>query len=104
MNTPLPRLAPPVLGLVFVLLLTAACGKKAEEPPPPIPTRSDFSPEEFGMGRMHTRNAHCNRDIDAILNETRLCVNSGQGAACDAVREKNSGRIAQIKNSTRCQR
>ncbi len=103
MNTPLRRPTSLIPGLFLVVLLAAACGKKEEVPPPPIPTRSDFSPEEFGMGRKHTRNAACNRDIDAILNETRLCVNSGKGTACDAVREKNSHRIARVKNSSRCQ-
>lgn len=98
-----PRFASLILGLFFILLQAAACSKKEAEPQPPIPQRSDFTREEFGMGRAHTRNATCNRDIDAILNETRLCVNSGKGAACDALREKNSGRINKIKNSARCQ-
>lgn len=55
------------------------------------------------MGRKHTRNAACNRDIDAILNEVRQCVNSGKGVACDTLREKNSVRVTKIKNSNRCQ-
>ncbi|MDH4133171.1 MAG: hypothetical protein OEV31_00135 [Gammaproteobacteria bacterium] len=92
----------PAFAALLALLLAGGCSKK-ETPSQPTVQRTDFSPEEFGMGRAHTRNAGCNREIDAIMDITRLCVNSGQGKACDPVREKNSERISRIKNSARCQ-
>lgn len=90
--------------VAFSVLLFAGCSRKPPEPEAARPTqqRTDFAPEDFGVGRPHTRNASCNRQIDRLLDEVRLCFNSGKGPACDPLQQDNSGRIERIKNSAAC--
>ena len=92
------------LATVVVLAITAC-----SEPPPYAPSaktahRSDFAPEEFGIGRSHTRNARCNREIDRMLNEIRNCYNTGPEADCDALQRTNSDRIGRLTIARRCGR
>lgn len=100
----------PVRLFAVVLLgalaaLTAGC-----KPKPPadvslnIKPRTDFTQADFGIGRPHTRNQACNREIDRLLNETRLCFNTHPDGGCDALQQSNSDRIGRLKNSERCQR
>ena len=88
-----------------VLAMLAACGKGAEtEPYKKTEHRRDFAPEEFGIGRQHTRDHACNREIDQLLDAARICYNTRTEAECVALQEKQSDRIARLKNSVRCQR
>lgn len=94
--------------LTALLVLLALLGGGCKKPPPPdepsrTPPRTDFAPEEFGIGRKHTRNAACNREIDRLLEPVRLCYNSRPTAECDALQQVHSEKIARIKNSVRCQ-
>ena len=93
--------------IVVALFLTnvAACKQK---PPPDLPShtppRTDFSPEEFGVGRKHTPDAACNREIDQMLEQVRQCYNTRPTAECDLLRSADSAKIARLKNSQRCSR
>ena len=88
-----------------VLATVAACGKDTEtEPYKKTEHRRDFTPEEFGIGRQHTRDHACNREIDQLLDAVRICYNTRTEAECVALQEKQSGHIARLKNSVRCQR
>ncbi len=91
--------------LTIALALLYACGKPPEpEPYQKTEQRRDFMPDEFGIGRAHTKDSRCNRDIDALLNEVRACYNASSPRDCTAVQERNSDRIARLKNSARCMR
>jgi hypothetical protein len=95
------------LMLFGALAILAIAGCK---PKPPadvllnLKPRTDFTPADFGIGRPHTRDQACNREIDRLLNETRLCFNSHPDGGCDALQQSNSDRIGRLKNSERCQR
>jgi hypothetical protein len=96
--------------LAMVLLGSLAIMAAGCKPKPPadvslnIKPRTDFTPADFGIGRPHTRNQACNREIDRLLNETRLCFNSHPDGGCDALQQTNSDHIGRLKNSERCQR
>ena len=93
---------------IRVLLLTLAvsltgCEKPAETPMK-IERRRDFTPVEFGIGRLHTANGTCNREIDQLLDATRLCFNSRPETECNRLQEANAQSIARIKGTARCRR
>jgi len=88
--------------VVALLALLGACGKPKEEPPQPTKPRTDFAPEDFGIGKQHTPNAACNREIDALLDATRLCFNQGARPECDALQTRNSRDISRLKGMRRC--
>jgi len=93
--------------LVVLLAAVGACKPKAPPDDGKAHTvqRTDYTPEEFGIGRQHTPDAACNRDIDALLDEVRLCYkNDGTAAKCETLQEKNSGKIKRLRNSVRCAR
>jgi len=98
---------PALLAACALLVVLASCKDK---PPPDdgkahTVQRTDYSPEEFGIGRQHTRDKACNRDIDALLDEVRLCYkNGGTPAKCEYIQQKNSDKIGRLKNSVRCAR
>lgn len=98
---------PQAWALVIALcgISLAACKQK---PPPDQPSRTpprtDFTPEEFGIGRKHTPDAACNREIDQMLEQVRQCYNTRPMAECDRLRSADSDKIARMKNSTRCRR
>ena len=106
----------------LAVIVTGAAGCK-QKPPPDAPSRTpprtDFAPEEFGIGRAHTKNAACNREIDQMLEQVRRCYNTqpttardggsaeNAGAAfppaeCDLLQRTDSDKIAQLKNTARC--
>jgi hypothetical protein len=91
--------------LAVIVLGAAGCKQK---PPPAAPSltppRTDFVPEDFGVGRAHTKNAACNREIDQMLDQVRLCYNSRSTAECDLLQRSESEKIARLKNSRRCSR
>jgi len=95
------------VALFSALALVGACKKT---PPPDdgkahTVQRTDYAPEEFGIGRRHTPDQGCNRDIDQLLNEIRLCYQKhGVGKSCDAVQQRNSQKITKLKNTVRCAR
>lgn len=92
--------------MTAVLLLTVVAGCKEPPPEPHVPTvpRTDFGPEEFGIGRPHTTNQACNREIDFLLDEVRRCFNERPGENCARLQQQRSQEIARFKNSARCQR
>jgi hypothetical protein len=87
--------------IVFTLAaLVAACDKPApEEPPKP---RWQYTQEDFAIGKPHTKNVRCNREIDELLEQIRGCFNTREHAACDSLQQQNSQKIARLKNATRC--
>ena len=98
--------ARPYIAAALLVLGLAACHKPAPEAPPDVKTehRTDFSPEEFGIGRPHTRSARCNREIDRLLGMIRQCINKNPDANCDSLQQANNDRIARLENSLHCRR
>lgn len=93
--------------LLFLLVATALSGcEKKEKPASETRTvqRADFAPEEFGIGRPHTKSAACNREIDKLLDEIRVCINSRSATECAPLQNRNNDRIGQLKNQRRCSR
>lgn len=94
-------------AVLWVAILAAVAGCK-QKPPPDAPShtppRTDFVPADFGVGRAHTKNAACNREIDRLLEQVRLCYNSRPTAECDPLQRAESDKIARLKNSRRCSR
>ena len=92
---------------LLAVIVTSAAGCK-QKPPPDAPSRTpprtDFTPEDFGVGRAHTKNAACNREIDQMLEPVRLCYNTRPTAECDVLQRAQSDKIARLKNSRRCSR
>ena len=103
LSSPLRLFAVMLLGLLAILTGITGCKPK---PPADVPLnikpRSDFTPADFGIGRPHTQNRACNREIDRLLDQTRLCFNSHPNGGCDALQQSNSDRIGRLKNSERC--
>jgi hypothetical protein len=91
--------------LICLLIVLSACEKESEKEIKPVVQRTEYSPEEFGMGRRHTPDRACNRNIDALLNKIRLCYkNSGVSKKCDAVQQSSNDSIKKLKHSIRCAR
>ena len=90
------------LGMTLVFGLGLFGCDKPPEPEVKIERRTDFRPEEFGVGRPHTRNVKCNQEIDRLLDATRLCFNSRPEPDCNRLQEKNADTIARIKGMARC--
>ena len=94
--------------LVIALLALGGLGacEKMQEPEvvSKIAQRNDFSREEFGIGRKHTKNTSCNREIDQLLDQIRICINTRTTEECTALQDGNNGRIGQLKNQLRCGR
>jgi hypothetical protein len=90
-------------GIALVLL---ACEKSRVETSPDAktPYRTDFTPEEFGIGRPHTQDAECNRAIDGLLEQIRTCYNGGSDSDCAALQRTHSDRIGKLNNSHQCRR
>ncbi|MCK7580848.1 MAG: hypothetical protein MZV65_37975 [Chromatiales bacterium] len=100
------RMPRPVWLLLLLALVAGGC-KKAPPPEAPVrtPYRTDFAPADFGIGKAHTRDSACNREIDALLEPVRLCYNNRRPEAeCSALQQANSEKIARIRNALRCQR
>lgn len=82
-----------------------ACKRKPpDEPVSHTVQRRDFAPEEFGIGRPHTPDRACNREIDQLLDETRRCYNNPPPGGCERLQEANAAKIGRLKNSERCAR
>ena len=98
--------ARPYVAIAFLVLSLAACHQPAPDEPPEVKTqhRTDFTPEEFGIGRPHTGSARCNREIDQLLEQIRQCVNNNPGADCGTLQQTNNNRIARLENSLPCRR
>ena len=98
--------ARPYIATALLVLGLTACHKPAPEQPPEVKTeqRTDFTPDEFGIGRPHTRSARCNQEIDRLLEQIRQCVNKNPGADCDTLQQTNNDRIARLENSLHCRR
>jgi hypothetical protein len=93
----------PVAMLVLLALMAGGCKKAPPDAPSRTPYRTDFAPEEFGIGKAHTKDAACNREIDALLEPVRQCYNGRRSdTECEALQQGNSDKIARIRNSLRC--
>ena len=92
--------------LMLFIMVTLVVGGCKQKPPPDQPSRTpprtDFSPEEFGIGRKHTKSTACNREIDQLLEQVRRCYGSRPTAECEALQRGNSDKIARLKNTSRC--
>lgn len=95
-----------ILTLICITLVLAACDWKSKEKEiPPVKQRTDYSPEEFGIGRRHTPDRSCNRDIDKLLDKIRLCYKAkGVSGKCDTVQQQSNRKIKKLKHSLRCAR
>lgn len=100
--TAMPRylkIVPMALAVAFASTLVAC---KKEPPPEPPKLRYQYTPEDFGVGRAHTKNAACNKEIDRLIEEFRVCHNTPSATNCDALQADNSKEIMRIKNSVYC--
>jgi hypothetical protein len=83
-----------------------ACKEKAapaQSPPRAAPKSGwEYTPDDFSIGRKHTPNANCNRQIDRLLDEIRSCFNTHPSQECEATQRKNSEKIGQFRKSRRC--
>jgi hypothetical protein len=94
---------PYLLLFMAVTLVVGGCKQKPPpEQPSRTPPRTDFSPEDFGIGRKHTKSTACNREIDQLLDQARVCYGSRPMAECEALQRGNSDKIGRLKNSSRC--
>ncbi|OGI41611.1 MAG: hypothetical protein A2140_00160 [Candidatus Muproteobacteria bacterium RBG_16_62_13] len=91
-------------ALLLAAVVTGGCRDKPAGEETRIKPRMDFGPEEFGIGKTHTPNQTCNRQIDALLDDVRSCYNTRGDAGCQSLQQNRNRRIAQIKNSARCRR
>lgn len=94
---------PYLLLFMAVTLVVGGCKQKPPpEQPSRTPPRTDFSPEDFGIGRKHTKSNTCNREIDQLLEQARVCYGSRPTSECEVLQRGNSDKIGRIKNSSRC--
>jgi hypothetical protein len=94
------------LYLLLFIVVALSVGGCKQKPPPDEPSRTpprtDFSPEDFGIGRKHTKSTACNREIDQLLEQVRLCHGSRPASECDVLQRGNSDKIGRLKNTSRC--
>ena len=90
------------LFIVAALIMGGCKQKPPADEPSRTPPRTDFTPEDFGIGRKHTKSATCNREIDQLLEQVRLCYGSRPMAECEALQRDNSDKIGRLKNTSRC--
>jgi hypothetical protein len=90
------------LIIVAVLVVGGCKQKPPPEQPSHTPPRTDYTPEEFGIGRNHTKSKICNREIDQLLDQARLCYASRPLPECEVLQRGNSDKIGRLKNSNRC--
>lgn len=91
--------------LLFIVVTLSVGGCKQKPPsdePSRTPPRTDYSPEEFGIGRKHTKSNTCNREIDQLLEQVRHCYGSRPITECEALQRGNSDKIGRLKNTSRC--
>jgi hypothetical protein len=94
-----------IIAAMTLVAAGVSCKNKPseEEAPPPKP-RWQYTAEDFGIGRPHTKSAACNRQIDQLLEQIRACYNTREQRECEGLQQKNSDRIGRLKNSRRCSR
>jgi hypothetical protein len=90
------------LIIVAVLVVGGCKQKPPPEQPSHTPPRTDYTPEEFGIGRNHTKSKICNREIDQLLDQARLCYASRPLPECEVLQRGNLDKIGRLKNSNRC--
>ena len=93
-----------LLALLLAAVVAGGCRDKPAADTARIKPRMDFAPEEFGIGKAHTPNQACNRQIDTLLEEVRRCYNTRGDQGCQSLQQNRNQRIAQLKNSVRCLR
>jgi len=90
------------LFIVAALIMGGCKQKPPADEPSRTPPRTDFTPEDFGIGRKHTKSTTCNREIDQLLEQVRLCYGTRPMAECEALQRASSDKIGKIKNTSRC--
>lgn len=90
------------LFLIAALLVGGCNQKPPAAEPSRTPPRTEYSPEEFGIGRKHTKSAACNRQIDQLLDQARVCYVARPMSECETLQRDNTAKIARLKNSSRC--
>jgi len=90
------------LFIVAALVVVGCKQKPPPDEPSRTPPRTDYTPEEFGIGRKHTKSSTCNREIDQLLEQIRLCYGSRPIAECEVLQRGNSDKIGRLKNTNRC--
>lgn len=90
------------LFIVAALIMASCKQKPPAEEPSRTPPRTDFSPEDFGIGRKHTKSNTCNHEIDQLLEQVRLCYGARPTSECEVLQRDNSDKIGRLKNTSRC--
>ncbi len=94
------------MGLTIAVVVGFVACKENPVPAPEPPSAPkpgwEYTPQDFGIGRKHTANATCNREIDQILGETLNCFNTRSPQACEALQKQNSAKIGAYIRSLRC--
>ncbi len=88
--------------LLMLTTLCTAAALGADAPKDGTAAPLQYSEEDFGIGRKHTPNAWCNRQIDKLLEDTRQCVNTHAAGECDTRMKKNSQKMGGYIRSPRC--
>ncbi len=92
--------------MVMTAVLVSGMAACKKQPPPEAPAkiqpRMDFAPEEFGIGKAHTKNFACNREIDGYLEEIRKCYNAHAMEACEDLQRGRTEKINRLKNAAHC--
>jgi len=90
------------LFIVAALVVGGCKQKPPPDKPSRTPPRTDYTPEEFGIGRHHTKSKTCNREIDQLLEQLRQCYVSRPITECEVLQRGNSDKIGRLKNTNRC--
>ena len=90
------------LFIVAALIMGGCKQKPPADEPSRTPPRTDFTPEDFGIGRKHTKSNTCNREIDQLLEQVRLCYGARPTSECEVLQRDNSDKIGRLKNTSRC--
>jgi hypothetical protein len=93
-----------LLAATALLLATTIHAEPPAQGAPPTDPNFKFSKEDFGVGRKHTPNAWCNKQIDKLLDEVRDCFNSNPATECEALKAKNTKKMGGYIKNPRCQK
>lgn len=91
-------------ALALAALITGCDRASVPDDAPTPKPRWEYTQEDFSIGKPHTKNARCNREIDALLEPIRACYNTHEQTGCTALQAENSKKIARLKNARRCQK
>lgn len=91
------------IGIFLALLTVVATAQDRATPDTgAAKPRLKWAPEEFGIGRKHTANARCNRQIDKLLEDNLNCFNTRPSTECEPLMKKNTKAMGVYIRSPRC--